>query len=132
MNTIQQTGFAISARGVQKKFGAVVAAADIDLDIPHGQKLSLIGSNGAGKTTFVNMITGFIKPDAGSILLHDENITGLEPRRQRVHAVAAREIERGPGDGPALAVGADIVEAQEDFCDQLVGGDAEFELCAAG
>lgn len=81
MSTTQQTGLAISARGVKKSFGAVVAAADIDLDIPHGQKLSLIGSNGAGKTTFVNMITGFIKPDAGTILLHDEDITGLEPRR---------------------------------------------------
>ena len=74
------TNIAISARGIQKKFGAVVAAADINIDIPHGQKLSLIGSNGAGKTTFVNMITGYIKPDAGSILLHDEDITGLAPR----------------------------------------------------
>ena len=85
MNTLisipVQNGLTISARGVQKKFGAVVAAADIDLDIPHGQKLSLIGSNGAGKTTFVNMITGFIKPDAGTIFLHGDNITGLEPRR---------------------------------------------------
>ncbi len=80
MTIPQSNDLAISARGVQKKFGAVVAAADINLDIPHGQKLSLIGSNGAGKTTFVNMITGFIKPDAGTILLHGDNITGLEPR----------------------------------------------------
>lgn len=80
MTIPHSNNLAISARGIQKKFGAVVAAADINLDIPHGQKLSLIGSNGAGKTTFVNMITGFIKPDAGTILLHDDNITGLEPR----------------------------------------------------
>ena len=72
---------AISARNIQKKFGAVVAASDINLEIPHGQKLSLIGSNGAGKTTFVNMLTGFIKPDAGQIMLHGEDITGLEPRQ---------------------------------------------------
>lgn len=73
--------FAISARAIQKRFGAVTAAADINIDIPSGQKVSLIGSNGAGKTTFVNMITGYIKPDSGEILLHGENIAGLEPRR---------------------------------------------------
>jgi len=75
------TDYAISARGIQKRFGAVVAAADINIDVPTGQKVSLIGSNGAGKTTFVNMITGYIKPDEGQILLHGENIAGMEPRR---------------------------------------------------
>ena len=39
------------------------------IDIPAGQKISLIGANGAGKTTFVNMVTGYLKPDNGSILL---------------------------------------------------------------
>lgn len=81
MSTLNSQHAAISARGIQKRFGAVVAAADINLDIPHGQKLSLIGSNGAGKTTFVNMLTGFIAPDEGQILLHGEDITGLAPRR---------------------------------------------------
>ena len=72
---------AIIARGVQKNFGAVIAAADIQLDIPAGQKVSLIGSNGAGKTTFVNMLTGYIQPDAGQILLDGDNIVGLSPRQ---------------------------------------------------
>jgi branched-chain amino acid transport system ATP-binding protein len=72
---------AILARGVQKNFGAVTAAADIQLDIPVGQKVSLIGSNGAGKTTFVNMLTGYIQPDAGQILLDGDNIVGLSPRQ---------------------------------------------------
>jgi ABC-type branched-subunit amino acid transport system ATPase component len=40
----------------------VVAAADINVDIAAGERVSLIGSNGAGKTTFVNMITGYLKP----------------------------------------------------------------------
>ena len=73
--------YAISARAIEKRFGAVVAASDINVDIPAGAKVSLIGSNGAGKTTFVNMITGYIKPDSGQILLHGENIVGLAPRR---------------------------------------------------
>ena len=80
---------AISAQHINKRFGAVVAAADISLDIPVGQKVSLIGSNGAGKTTFVNMITGYIRPDEGQILLQGENIAGLPPRE-----IAQRGIAR--------------------------------------
>ena len=70
----------LRAQTLEKRFGAVVAASDMSLDIAAGERVSLIGSNGAGKTTFVNMITGYIKPDAGSILLDGRDITGLEPR----------------------------------------------------
>ena len=47
----------------------MVAADALTLDIPAGQRLSLIGANGAGKTTFVDIVTGYLKPDSGSILL---------------------------------------------------------------
>ncbi|KNZ32711.1 MAG: ABC transporter ATP-binding protein [Methylibium sp. NZG] len=70
----------LRATGVGKRFGAVVAAADITLAITVGQRVSLIGSNGAGKTTFVNMITGYLKPDEGSIVLDERDITALSPR----------------------------------------------------
>ena len=70
----------LSARGVSKSFGAVVAAADINVDIAAGERVSLIGSNGAGKTTFVNMITGYLKPGSGQILLAGRDITPLDPR----------------------------------------------------
>jgi branched-chain amino acid transport system ATP-binding protein len=59
----------LSVRGLVKRFGAVVAADNITIDIPAGQKVSLIGANGAGKTTFVNMVTGYMKPDSGQITL---------------------------------------------------------------
>jgi branched-chain amino acid transport system ATP-binding protein len=65
---------------VGKSFGAVVAAADIGVDIAAGERVSLIGSNGAGKTTFVNMITGYLKPDRGRILFDGQDITPLAPR----------------------------------------------------
>lgn len=71
----------LSARGLMKSFGAVIAAEDVNIEVPAGQRVSLIGSNGAGKTTFVNMVTGYLKPDAGSILLDGRDITGLGPRR---------------------------------------------------
>jgi branched-chain amino acid transport system ATP-binding protein len=70
----------LRAKGVEKKFGAVVAAADINIDIAVGERVGLIGSNGAGKTTFVNMITGYLKPDAGTIELAGQDITRLQPR----------------------------------------------------
>ncbi len=75
-----QAHHAIEAAGIQKRFGAVVAASDINLTVTTGQRVSLIGSNGAGKTTFVNMLTGYIRPDAGSILVHGDSIVGLPPR----------------------------------------------------
>jgi branched-chain amino acid transport system ATP-binding protein len=70
----------LQARGLGKRFGAVVAAADISLDIMAGERVSLIGSNGAGKTTFVNMITGYLKPDEGQIVLAGRDVTALAPR----------------------------------------------------
>jgi branched-chain amino acid transport system ATP-binding protein len=70
----------LEARGVNKRFGAVVAAADISISIAAGERVSLIGSNGAGKTTFVNMITGYLKPDEGRITLDGRDITPLAPR----------------------------------------------------
>jgi branched-chain amino acid transport system ATP-binding protein len=65
---------------VSKRFGAVVAAADISLAVAGGERVSLIGSNGAGKTTFVNMVTGYLKPDAGQIRFDGHDITPLHPR----------------------------------------------------
>lgn len=70
----------LRASGIEKRFGAVVAASGIEVAITAGQRVSLIGSNGAGKTTFVNMVTGYLKPDAGSISLGGRDITRLAPR----------------------------------------------------
>jgi branched-chain amino acid transport system ATP-binding protein len=57
----------LRVEGINKTFGAVVAAKDINMTIQKGERVSLIGSNGAGKTTFMNMVTGYLKPDTGSI-----------------------------------------------------------------
>ena len=78
----------LSARGLQKSFGAVVAAADVNIDVSAGEHLCLIGSNGAGKTTFVNMITGYLKPSAGHIFLGGEDITRRSPREITRRGVA--------------------------------------------
>jgi branched-chain amino acid transport system ATP-binding protein len=70
----------LEASNVGKRFGAVVAAAEINVAVQVGERVSLIGSNGAGKTTFVNMITGYLKPDSGHIHFDGHDITALHPR----------------------------------------------------
>ena len=73
--------------------GAVVAADTLTLDIPAGQKISLIGANGAGKTTFVNMVTGYLKPDSGSISLDGLDIGGRSPRNRQLANGLRRAVE---------------------------------------
>ena len=70
----------LSVRDLEKTFGSIVAARDITLDVPAQQTVGIIGANGAGKTTFINMITGYLKPDAGRIVLDGRDITALAPR----------------------------------------------------
>ena len=84
--------FLLSAKSLNRSFGAVVAAADISIDIATGERVCLIGSNGAGKTTFVNMITGYLKPSSGQIVLDGEDITALAPR-QITHRGVARSFQ---------------------------------------
>ncbi len=66
---------------VNKTFGAITAAQDVTVAVPQGAVWSLIGANGAGKTTFVNMVTGYVKPDSGRILFEGSDITMLSPRQ---------------------------------------------------
>ena len=51
----------LRAEGINKSFGAVIAAKDININIEKGERVSLIGSNGAGKTTFMNALAGNMK-----------------------------------------------------------------------
>jgi branched-chain amino acid transport system ATP-binding protein len=73
-------GTILDARGLDKSFGAVTAASGINAAIEKDSVVGLIGTNGAGKTTFINMITGYLKPDRGSIHYEGRDITRLAPR----------------------------------------------------
>ena len=70
----------LDAQGLCKKFGAVTAAWGISISIEPDTVVGLIGANGAGKTTFVNMVTGYLKPDAGVISFKGRDVTALHPR----------------------------------------------------
>ena len=71
----------LETRRLTKSFGAVTAAANINVTIHEGEIVGVIGSNGAGKTTFINMVTGYLKPSEGEILFRGRNITGFPPGR---------------------------------------------------
>jgi branched-chain amino acid transport system ATP-binding protein len=70
----------LATGGRQKNFGAVTAAAEVSLAFDRESVVSLIGANGAGKTTFLNMVTGYLKPDRGSIRFEGRELTGHTPR----------------------------------------------------
>jgi branched-chain amino acid transport system ATP-binding protein len=70
----------LDAQGLSKSFGAVTAANDVSAAVEEDSVVGLIGTNGAGKTTFINMITGYLKPDRGRIEFQGRDITPLLPR----------------------------------------------------
>jgi branched-chain amino acid transport system ATP-binding protein len=74
------TGPILEVRDLERTFGSVVAARDITIAIPRHEIVGIIGTNGAGKTTFVNMITGYLRPSKGHILFEGGEITGLPSR----------------------------------------------------
>lgn len=85
----QDNSIALCLADVSKRFGGVVAADHVSLELHRGEVFGLIGPNGSGKTTLINLITGIYKVDGGSISLQHEDITKLS-----VHDRARRGIVR--------------------------------------
>ena len=83
---------ALVACGVDKRFGSLVVAANVNLALPPGARHALIGPNEAGKTTLINLMTGMLRPDGGQILLGGDDVTALAPE-QRVRRGLARTYQ---------------------------------------
>lgn len=79
----------LSVRGVSKRFGGLQVVDDVSFEVLQGAIKGLIGPNGAGKTTLFNLITGFLRPDRGSIVFDGTEVQGLAP-----HQIAARGMVR--------------------------------------
>jgi len=70
----------LAVRDLRISFGGVVAANGIDLDIYPHELIAVIGPNGSGKTTFLNLCTGYIHPASGTVTFEGKTITELPPR----------------------------------------------------
>lgn len=80
---------AIELRNVEKNFGITAVIRDVNLSITQGERHAIIGPNGAGKSTLFNLISGYMKPTTGSILLRDQVISDLPP-----HQINRRGLSR--------------------------------------
>ncbi len=78
--------------GICKSFGGLNAISNLDFEVGEGEIVGLIGPNGSGKTTTLNMITGFVKPTSGKITFRGEDITGL-PRYKVCQKGIARTFQ---------------------------------------
>ncbi|NDV02824.1 ABC transporter ATP-binding protein [Pseudoroseicyclus tamaricis] len=68
--------------GVNKRFGAVVAADDVTMHVEKGEALGIIGANGAGKSSLFNLCTGVLKADSGEIKFHGHDVTRASVRER--------------------------------------------------
>jgi branched-chain amino acid transport system ATP-binding protein len=79
----------LEVRNLNKAFGGISANKDVDFDLQQGAKEAIIGPNGAGKSTFFALVSGFHRPDTGSIRFEGKEITGQKP-----HEIARLGISR--------------------------------------
>src|SRR3954447_14389420 len=79
---------AVRTEGLIKEFRGFRAVDGVDLTVREGAVHALVGPNGAGKTTLFNLLTGFLRPTAGRVLLGDRDLTGHRPEQVARHGVA--------------------------------------------
>ena len=104
-------GISLECHGIVKRFGGITALSDTDLTVPPGRIVGLIGHNGAGKTTLFDVISGFLVPEGGRVVLGGHDITDWAP-----HKRAAMGLGRSFQEAllfPSLTVAETIVVALE-------------------
>ena len=79
---------ALVISGLSKRFGGLRAVQDVSFRVRENETVALIGPNGAGKTTSFNLVTGFHRPDSGSVLAYGREIVGLKPHDICAHGLA--------------------------------------------
>lgn len=85
----------LRASGLKLSFGALTVLDDVDLIVPRGEVLGVLGPNGAGKTSLMNVLTGALRPAAGTVHLGDRDVTGLDTAaRCRAGLARSHQIPR--------------------------------------
>jgi ABC-type sugar transport system ATPase subunit len=73
----------LRAENLTKSFGGLLAVDKVSLDVNEGEVIGLVGDNGAGKSTFIKMISGVHQPDSGNLFFHDKKVVFVDPRQAR-------------------------------------------------
>lgn len=93
----------LEVRDLAKAFGGVRAVDGVSFDLDRGEIMGIIGPNGSGKTSLVNLITGFVKPTSGRVVFKGQDITGRKPHRIADHGIARTfQVMRPYGSLPAF------------------------------
>jgi branched-chain amino acid transport system ATP-binding protein len=92
----------LSLSGLVKSFGALTVTDDLSLDVAAGAAVGIIGPNGAGKSTLFNLITGDVKPDAGSIRFLGQEIAGMPAHRRAALGIGRSYQIPLPFDGMSV------------------------------
>jgi len=71
----------LEVTNLTKRFGGLTAVNDVNFHIDEGEMVGIIGPNGAGKTTLFNLLSGFLKPDSGSVKFKGEDLIGMAPHK---------------------------------------------------
>ena len=101
----------MSLRGVSKRFGAVSALTDIDLDVHAGEVVALVGDNGAGKSTLIKALTGVYRIDSGSIAVvgQERSFTGTGDAQDAGISTVYQEVNLAPN----LSIGENVMLGHE-------------------
>jgi branched-chain amino acid transport system ATP-binding protein len=110
---------ALEARGLSKRFGALVATESVDLTVAPGEAHALIGPNGAGKTTLIAQLAGALAPDTGTVRLAGRDVTRL-PARARARAGLARTFQIS-SVFPELTARANVMLAAQAVAPRAIG-----------
>ncbi|MFO0986367.1 MAG: ABC transporter ATP-binding protein [Alphaproteobacteria bacterium] len=78
----------LSVSGIEKRFGGLLVLSGVTFELAAGRILGLIGPNGAGKTTLFNVLTGFVRPNAGAVRFEGIDVTSLSPERRNRLGIA--------------------------------------------
>ena len=84
MNEIKPQGLAIEAKGLRKAYGRTQVLRGLDLDVPWGQVLTILGPNGSGKTTLIKTLAALIRPDEGTVQVAGADIRRRGNRARRI------------------------------------------------
>jgi sulfate transport system ATP-binding protein len=74
----------ISATAISKSYGDFTALKDVSLDVPAGSLTALLGPSGSGKSTLLRVIAGLEQPDTGTVVIEDEDVTGVAPQQRNI------------------------------------------------